>query len=366
MKPTGRAMLKTGETIHRPWPSYALIFFIRTDLVQATGCISVGVRAFDDALVIDRVIECLYIGSSSHPPCGITVDIFHKHAVDRESDLCVIHRGGLFAQDIAVGAWGGADAPLDYLSWVSERHACLHDGPNRSEQRSRSVERDVPFTMWELGPFSKSAAVARVVYDISALDRSSLTVSTPMATGFNGRHDNATGLDVIDEVNVMTTDYTAEYGHTGGGVMNVVLKSGTNHFHGSEYEFHRHNILYANTFQNKPGGTIGGPVDVPKVYNGKNMMFIFHSLRTPNVDTMQEFKMVTTNYEAEYGHSADGTITVLTKSGTNEFHGTAYRYQRHEMLDANTFQNKPGGTIGGPVDVPKVYNGKNKLFFFCG
>ena len=93
----------------------------------------------------------------------------------------------------------------------------------------------------------------------------------------------------------------------------------------------------------------------------------------PNPDTIAEFRILTNNYTAEYGRSAGGIISVVTKSGTNQFHGSAYDYWRNTDFNANTFFNKAnpetyqprpvlqrnqfGGTIGGPIK-------KDQLFFF--
>jgi hypothetical protein len=93
----------------------------------------------------------------------------------------------------------------------------------------------------------------------------------------------------------------------------------------------------------------------------------------PSVDMLQEFSLQTSNYAAEYGQIGGGLYNFTTKSGTNEFHGTGYEYFTNEALDAVrpfTYQNPRsrkndfGGTVGGPVWIPKVYNGKNKTFFF--
>ncbi len=90
----------------------------------------------------------------------------------------------------------------------------------------------------------------------------------------------------------------------------------------------------------------------------------------PNPDAIAEFRVLENNYGAEYGRNAGGIVSVVTKSGTNQFHGTAYDYLRNNFFDANSFfnnqQNLPvpvlkrnqfGGTIGGPIK-------KDKLFFF--
>ncbi|MGA7411607.1 MAG: TonB-dependent receptor, partial [Bryobacteraceae bacterium] len=94
---------------------------------------------------------------------------------------------------------------------------------------------------------------------------------------------------------------------------------------------------------------------------------------SPSPDAVQEFKVQTNNYSAEFGQSAGGVVNVILKSGTNDFHGSAYEYLRNTVLDARNFfaatrapyqQNQFGGSISGPVIIPKVFNGRNKLFFF--
>jgi outer membrane receptor protein involved in Fe transport len=102
-----------------------------------------------------------------------------------------------------------------------------------------------------------------------------------------------------------------------------------------------------------------------------------------NPDAVQEFKVETNSYSAQHGRAGGGIFNIVTRSGTNSFHGTAYDYLRNDALNANTFfgnragQKKPpfrfnqfGATLGGPIDFPgKVfgpmkYAGKNRSFFF--
>jgi hypothetical protein len=95
----------------------------------------------------------------------------------------------------------------------------------------------------------------------------------------------------------------------------------------------------------------------------------------PSVDALQEFKVETSSYSAEYGHGA-AQINVITKSGTNQLHGSLFEFLRNSDLDAKNFfdskavsippfkRNQFGGTVGGPVVLPKVVNGRNRLFFF--
>jgi len=95
-----------------------------------------------------------------------------------------------------------------------------------------------------------------------------------------------------------------------------------------------------------------------------------------NQDTIQEVKVEVSNYSAEYGRDV-GQISVTSKSGTNALHGTVYDsfqnsglnandpYSNHQGLGRNAYhQNQYGFTVGGPVYIPKVFNGKKKMFFF--
>ncbi|HUA17854.1 MAG TPA: TonB-dependent receptor [Bryobacteraceae bacterium] len=99
----------------------------------------------------------------------------------------------------------------------------------------------------------------------------------------------------------------------------------------------------------------------------------------PNPDTVAEFRILMNNYTAEYGRSAGGIVSVVTKSGTNQLHGSLFNYLRNEDLNANDFfanltgapvpvlkRNQFGVTLGGPVVLPKVVNGRDKFFFFFG
>ena len=93
----------------------------------------------------------------------------------------------------------------------------------------------------------------------------------------------------------------------------------------------------------------------------------------PPLDSIQEFKLETGVYDAKFGVSAGAQVNIVTKSGTNQLHGTLYEYLRNDNLDARNFfepevppfhRNQYGASLGGPIVLPHVYNGHDKTFFF--
>ena len=137
------------------------------------------------------------------------------------------------------------------------------------------------------------------------------------------------------------------------------------------------NISVNGARNNQNNLTLDGVGNVDTGNNGDQ-------LATVSIDAVSEFKMLSSNYQAEYGRSSGAQISVITKSGTNEYHGSGYLYHRHDGFNANSWTNNREGlavglfrlnnfgyTIGGPVYLPKfgeggrgVWSGKNKLFFF--
>jgi hypothetical protein len=98
-----------------------------------------------------------------------------------------------------------------------------------------------------------------------------------------------------------------------------------------------------------------------------------------SIDDLQEFRVTTSTYSAEYGRTPGGQFSFVTRSGTNILHGSLYDYFRNDAFDANNWfnnhtnpvtrktaerQNNFGGTFGGPVWIPKLYQGRDKTFFF--
>ena len=117
--------------------------------------------------------------------------------------------------------------------------------------------------------------------------------------------------------------------------------------------------------------------DTVDFLNGTNFVVL------PPVDAIQEFKVQTSGFSAEFGRSGAAVLNATIKSGTNDLHGTLWEFFRNDKLDAADYferrvltdgstqttkgelrQNQYGFSVGGPVVIPRVFNGRNKLFFF--
>lgn len=126
-----------------------------------------------------------------------------------------------------------------------------------------------------------------------------------------------------------------------------------------------------------PGQATSGTLPGLTTFGGTNSLV--------SVEAMQEFQVQTSTYSAEYGRSPGGQISIVTRSGSNEFHGTVFEYLRNDKLDANDWfanrarqprpperQNDFGGTFSGPILLPRFgeggsqpwYDGRNRTFFF--
>jgi hypothetical protein len=121
------------------------------------------------------------------------------------------------------------------------------------------------------------------------------------------------------------------------------------------------------------GGAYGATLDGVSVLTGRFNSVQWANVNTPSVDAITEFAVETNGFKAEFGRGQGGMITFSSKSGTNEFHGTAYEFLRNDALDSRRFfedrkgkykQHDFGWSAGGPVWIPKIYDGRNKTFFF--
>ena len=124
------------------------------------------------------------------------------------------------------------------------------------------------------------------------------------------------------------------------------------------------------------GGALGVSLDGSSMVGGKNGADVGDAAArfSPSVEALTEFTVESSGFKADSGHASGGTISFVAKSGTNQFHGSGFEFLRNTDLDARPFfatsrqiykQNNFGVTAGGPVYIPKLYNGKNKTFFFA-
>ena len=131
----------------------------------------------------------------------------------------------------------------------------------------------------------------------------------------------------------------------------------------------------------KADSDYGGPAVNGARSDGTNFLMGGFSMRdprygqnqaSPNLDAIQEFKMETSGYSAEYGRLSGGVMSMVLKSGTNRLHGTLFEFVRNDLFDARNFfaddkpklrRNQFGAVVDGPVWIPNAYNGRNRTFF---
>jgi hypothetical protein len=114
---------------------------------------------------------------------------------------------------------------------------------------------------------------------------------------------------------------------------------------------------------------IDGATDTTSYYN--------QAAGIPGIEAVQEFRIYTSAYAPEFGHTSGGDVSYALKSGSNVYHGALFEYLRNSDLDSDGFnankagesigtfrRNQYGGTLGGPIRIPKLYDGKDKTFFF--
>ena len=120
-------------------------------------------------------------------------------------------------------------------------------------------------------------------------------------------------------------------------------------------------------------GGWGATLDGGSITGNRYGSAIWSGVNSPSLDAIDQFVVETNGFKAEYGRAGGGLISFVSKSGTDQFHGDAYEYIRNNFFDARGFfaksvsvyrQHDFGAVLGGPVEIPKLYNGRGKTFFF--
>ena len=122
------------------------------------------------------------------------------------------------------------------------------------------------------------------------------------------------------------------------------------------------------------GASFGATLDGISVNTNRNADTAETAFLTPSLEAITEFSVETNGFKPEFGQAGGGAITFASKSGTNVLQGSGYGFFRHDALDRKGFfeaskgiykQSDYGGSLGGPVRLPNIYNGTNRTFFFA-
>ena len=213
------------------------------------------------------------------------------------------------------------------------------------------------------------------VLRINGLPSSSQTIRIEGQDATNGfwkeqNSGNQTGVDAIQEVSIQTSNFAAEYGQAGGGYINYTMKSGTNQFHGSAFDYLANDALNAGTYNTNAGltnslrdnqlvrnslrrqdfgGTFGGPVRLGKLYNGTNKTFFFFSYEQfiqKSLTTNGLFTVPTAAYQS--GNFASALNPQLTLGGAPQVDPLGNILQGNEIYDPNTSQTVNGQVVRSP------------------
>jgi hypothetical protein len=219
------------------------------------------------------VRKAVHVGSGDHPVIDVKLDIGNTtQSIEVVADASLIN-----SENASVGQSISTkeveDLPLNGRTPLV--YASLSIGVLATGQPSL------------IHPFDSGAAAGWSIGGTPSQTNEILIDGSPDAT-WDGRLAYSPPTDAVQEVRVKAFDSDAGFGHTGGGTLNQVLKTGTNSLHGSAWEFNQPNTLIANNFFNNKAGlgnpvthynqygvTAGGPMWIPKLYNGRNKLFWF-------------------------------------------------------------------------------------------
>ncbi|MBI4908295.1 MAG: TonB-dependent receptor [Acidobacteria bacterium] len=242
------------------------------------------------------------------------------------------------------------------------------------EKRTQTNENGI-YVVLNILPGSYTLAVAKEGFSTSRLDQFDLVVNQSSVFDFALATGKVQDSITVEAVGAQVQNATAELGSVLTTKQVVDLPSGRN---------------IQNLMRLTPGVTavatgqssipsVNGQINRSSMYmldGASNQSTFFSNLAlNPIMETVEEFKVQSHNDSAEFGGVMGGIINTATKSGTNELHGQVWHIVQNDAFNArNTFNaavnplkvHTFGGVAGGPVWVPKVYNGRNRTFFFFG
>ncbi len=206
-----------------------------------------------------------------------------------------------------------------------------------------------------------------VVLEVGATSESvTVTEAAPLLKTESGELSHNVSTDKLDNLPAITLGSTTGLGNIRNPLQAATLLPGT--------QFASDNTLRVNGM---PSSTYSIRVEGQDATNGIHRQFT--QVNQAGLDAIQEVTVQTSNFAAEYGQAGGGYFNYTMKSGTNQFHGSAYDYLVNEALNSpvpftndgtghhirnRQRRNDYGFTFGGPIDIPKLYDGHDKTFFF--
>jgi len=278
------------------------------------------------------------VTDSSGASVASAVATLHNNNTNVDVRTVNSDQAGVFTvTDVQVGAYTVTIKASGFKNFVANE-VILHAGDHRT----------LDATM-EVGPVSEKVMVT--------------TPEMPVETSSAAQSTTITGKQ-IRELQLKNRNF----------IQLVALQPGVSSTAGDQVGFGLSNILSYSVNGNRTSAnnwTVDG-ADIND--SGSNLTL----LNVPSVDSLEEFTLQRSTYDAQYGRSGGGQVNVVTKSGTSVFHGSAYEFVRNDILNANSFLNNSAGvkkppfhynnfgyTFGGPIFVPGHYNkDKSKTFFF--
>jgi len=242
------------------------------------------------------------------------------------------------------------------------------------------------YSILNITPGTYTISASKPSFSIEHLSEFDLAVNQTATINFDLKVGTAESTIAVSAGGIEIETSTSELGTViGTSEVNSLPLNGRNF---TELLLLGPGVSPANASGNAGGGGIGnylGTVVFPAVngQNNRSNMFLLDGINNygsirdtyavqPTLDDIQEFKLQSHNDEAQFGQVLGGIVNVVTKSGTNQFHGDVWEFLRNDVFDAANYfnpvrvplkQNQFGGAIGGPVILPH-YSGRNKTFFY--
>ena len=242
------------------------------------------------------------------------------------------------------------------------------------------------YSLVNIVPGTYVATASGTGFSVGKSPEFELSVNQTATINFSLQIGSVTSTVSVSASGVQLQTSTAELGTVIGSTeVNALPLNGRNF---TELLLLSPGVSPVNATENSGFGGIGNPVGtvvLPSVngQNNRSNMYLLDGINNygsirdtyavqPTLDDIEEFKVQSHNDEAQFGQVLGGIVNVVTKSGTNEFHGDAWEYFRNDALDAANYfnpvktplkQNQFGVAVGGPVLLPH-YNGRNKTFFY--